>query len=593
MRFRPHKLSKTYFNLSLRNKFIIPTIAVVFISFLSVGIYFIHNHRSNQEIRLQEKAKRISRLLLSSNLESIWDVDLKNLERNCQAFFEDEEITRIVIIDTIYGEDELINLSKEIKGTQDIVKKADFVMGDRKIAKLEVVFSNYYIEQYLAQLRNTLVFLSVLLFILMAGLINIVSQIALTPLKGMMKGVEHLTTRDLKFRIPLQSQDELGKLAVSYNTMAEELNLHHDHLQELVEQRTDELRQSREKYRNLYEEAKKTEELYHSLLDSTPDAIVMYDIDGSTLYINDAFTNKFGWNLDELRDGVPYVPDSEKEISGIKVKKVIQDGIPVSHFETKRLTKDGQLVDVSISASRFNDHEDNPAGMLVILRDITEHKQAEEELRTYSETQEVLLQEVNHRVKNNLSAIIGMLYKEEDRAKAEGMTYYLDVIGDLQGRIEGLSTVHSLLSASSWRPLLLSQLCEQVINATLQGVPLDTKILMKIKDSPVRVNSNQAHHLTLVINELATNTLKHALADRDSVRIGVDILLENDNVHIVFCDDGSGYPKEMIEGDFSRANVGFDLINGIVGESLRGRVILKNENGAITSIVFKHDSVED
>jgi PAS domain S-box-containing protein len=355
----------------------------------------------------------------------------------------------------------------------------------------------------------------------------------------------------------------------------------------------DELRGSREKYRDLYEDAKKTEELYHSLLDSTPDAIIVYDIDGHTQFINDAFTNTFGWILDELQDGAPYVPDSEKEITGIKIKKVVQDGIPVSNFETKRLTKGGRLVDVSISASRFNDHEDNPAGMLVTLHDITERKQAEEKLRKYSKTQEVLLREVNHRVKNNLSAIIGMLYKEEDRAKAEGITDYLAFLGDLKGRIDRLSTVHSLLSASGWRPLLLSRLCEQVINAVLQSVPLNTKISMEIKDSPVRVNSNQAHHLTLVINELATNTLKHALADRDSVRINVDILQENNDVHIIFRDDGSGYPKEMVEGDFGHANVGFDLINGIVEESLRGRVILKNENGAVTNIVFKHDSAQD
>ena len=174
MKSQLKRFSKIYFNFSLRNKFIIPTIAVIFISFLSVGIYFIHDQRSKQETRLQDKAKRISRLLVSSNLESIWDVDLKNLERNCQAFFEDEEITRIVIIDTFNEEDVLVNLSKNITGTKDIVKTSDFIRGDHKIAQLEVVFSNYYIEQYLAQLRNTLMILSVLLFLLMIAIIRVV-----------------------------------------------------------------------------------------------------------------------------------------------------------------------------------------------------------------------------------------------------------------------------------------------------------------------------------------------------------------------------------------------------------------------------------
>ncbi len=351
------------------------------------------------------------------------------------------------------------------------------------------------------------------------------------------------------------------------------------------------LRHSEERYKSLYKKARETEELYHSLLDSTLDPIVMYDLIGNVSYVNNAFTETFGWIKEELTDGVPYTPESEKEITKINVTRVIRDGLPKKDFETKRLTKDGDLIDVNISASRFNDHENNPAGMLVILRDITERKLAEEKLRKYAETQEVLLREVNHRVKNNLTAIVGMLLKEQDRAEAEEMADYINALAGLQGRIEGLSTVHTLLSASGWRPLLLSRLCEEVIHAALQGVPFDVNISMNIQDSPIRVNSNQAHHLTLVINELVTNTLKYARGDRDSVRIAVEILQENKNVQIAFCDDGPGYPQEMTEGNFTRANIGFELINGIVGESLRGRVILNNENGAVTTIVFKHDTV--
>jgi len=256
-----HILSKIYLSLSLRNKFIIPAVAVIFVSFLSVSIYFIHDQRTEQEIRLQEKAERITRLLLSSNLESIWDVDLKTLERNCQTFFEDEEITRLVITDTFYGNEELINLSKEISGTRDIVMTADFIKGDQRVAKLKVVFSNYYIEQNLMQLRNTLAVFSLLMFIMMVGLINTVLYIALRPLKELMKGVEHLTAGDLKFRIPLQSQDELGKLAQSFNTMAEELSLFHNHLRVLVDQRTTELKTVNEQLYQEISEKKRAESL--------------------------------------------------------------------------------------------------------------------------------------------------------------------------------------------------------------------------------------------------------------------------------------------------------------------------------------------
>jgi two-component sensor histidine kinase len=216
---------------------------------------------------------------------------------------------------------------------------------------------------------------------------------------------------------------------------------------------------------------------------------------------------------------------------------------------------------------------------------IVEHKRAEEGLREYAKTQEVLLKEVNHRVKNNLTAIMGMLNIEEERAEAEGSPI-LPVLKDLEGRIMGLSTVHSMLSASGWRPLLLSQLCEEVISGAIKGIPLSKIVELNVSPSDVRVTSNQAHHLTLVINELATNSIKHSLKGRDTERIDVGIERKDGDVLLRFRDDGPGYPDEMLRGDFSRTGAGFDLIKGIVDESLRGRLELENENGSVTTIAF-------
>ncbi len=102
--------------------------------------------------------------------------------------------------------------------------------------------------------------------------------------------------------------------------------------------------------------------------------------------------------------------------------------------------------------------------------------------------------------------------------------------------------------------------------------------------STVLVNSNQAHHLTLVLNELATNTIKHALANRETIQINVDIKQRKDDVRVCFCDDGPGYPQEMADGDFTNSGVGFELIQGIVRHSLGGKVRIENDNGAKTVI---------
>ncbi len=419
-------LPKTYLNLRLRNKFIIPTIVVIFISFLSVGIYFIHDQRTKQEIRLQEKAERISRLLLSSNLESIWDVDLKNLERNCQAFFEDEEITRLIIIDTFNDEDVLVNLSKNITGTKDIVKTADFIRGDHKIAQLEVVFSNYYFEQDLVQLRNTLVILSVLVFLLMIGIIRVVSQIALRPLKGMMAGVHHLTEGDLSFQIPVQSRDELGKLAVSFNTMAEELNHYHGNLQELVEKRTAELNKANAKLqqeiieRERYEDAlRKNEEKYRELVQNANSIILRWDTEGRITFFNEYAQAFFGFQEDEIigRHVVgTIVPETES--SGRDLRPLMDDICKhpqkYEYNVNENMRRDGSKVWVAWTNKILTDDAGNPVGALSIGADMTERKQAEQELERAKEAAEAankaksaFLANMSHELRTPLNAILG------------------------------------------------------------------------------------------------------------------------------------------------------------------------------------------
>ncbi len=170
------------------------------------------------------------------------------------------------------------------------------------------------------------------------------------------------------------------------------------------------LRESQEEYRSLYEQSKRREELYRSLLDSSPDAVVVYDLDGNAQYVNYSFTRMFGWTIDEVKDRrIPYLPDSEAEAGMALIRRVLSDGEPYRGFETKRYTKDGRVLDVSISGSRYHDHKGNPAGLLVILTDITEQKRLEQQLRQAQKMEAIgqLAGGVAHDFNNLLTAMIG------------------------------------------------------------------------------------------------------------------------------------------------------------------------------------------
>jgi len=135
------------------------------------------------------------------------------------------------------------------------------------------------------------------------------------------------------------------------------------------------LRKSRVRYRQLYKDAHRAEELYQSLLNSSADAILLTNTDFKPQFINPAFTNIFGWNLSEMAtDRLHYIPKPLKQPFAELMKKVLDLDHPIHGFETQRYTKDGRLLDVSISASRYLDHAGDAAGLLLIFRDISDAK---------------------------------------------------------------------------------------------------------------------------------------------------------------------------------------------------------------------------
>lgn len=161
----------------------------------------------------------------------------------------------------------------------------------------------------------------------------------------------------------------------------QEVLKHRGRLEEMVVERTWELEKSQAKYRDLYEQASRAEKLYRSLLNSSADAIAIYDLDGKAQYISPSFTELFGWSLEELKGKqIPFVPEPEKESSITEIRRLIQTGEPTRNFQTKRLTKDGRLLDIYISASKYDDNDGNPIGILVILKDVTDTKAMELQL---------------------------------------------------------------------------------------------------------------------------------------------------------------------------------------------------------------------
>ncbi len=123
-----------------------------------------------------------------------------------------------------------------------------------------------------------------------------------------------------------------------------------------------------------YEASRRAERRYRAFLNFLPDPVFVFNLDGSVSYLNPAFEKVFGWTLKELAGKrIPFVPESHKAQTREGVARLFRENT-LHNFETKRLTKDGRLLDIVIDGAMFFDEDGQPAGQVVTLRDITREK---------------------------------------------------------------------------------------------------------------------------------------------------------------------------------------------------------------------------
>lgn len=275
-------------------------------------------------------------------------------------------------------------------------------------------------------------------------------------------------------------------------------------------------------------------------------------------------------------------PDDLQHVD--KCSSELPKGNPI-YLEYRYYHADGSIRWIGSSVVPTMDRSDKLARIDGINEDITERKITEKKIAEYASTQEVLLKEVNHRVKNNLNAIIGMMRMETQRARKDG---YLELLNNLIGRVSGLASVHSMLSSSGWSPLRISSLAEEVMRSTLRSIMPRKEYDIEVCSSEAQINSTQVHHLAMLLNELVSNSVNHAQND-EPLKIALGIEKTDERLTLRYSDNGKGFSDKILQGYKDDSSMGLELITGITKESLRGDVCIYNNNGANTVISFELD----
>lgn len=223
--------------------------------------------------------------------------------------------------------------------------------------------------------------------------------------------------------------------------------------------------------------------------------------------------------------------------------------------EHRLLLPDGSIRWISARGEILPGPENGELHLVGMVIDITEFRQNEERLKTALANQKMLLDEVNHRVKNSLQMVASLLSLESGRASSEAREKLLSV----STRVNAIATIHaSLYQDGDVTSVAVDQqlrdLCDHVSASSgcdVRSISIDLDL------TPVRLCPNKAISLSIIVNELITNALKHAFQGREEGRISVRLTRDAEAGALVLTvtDDGTG-PHKAVEG---QASHGFGL----------------------------------
>jgi PAS domain S-box-containing protein len=355
-------------------------------------------------------------------------------------------------------------------------------------------------------------------------------------------------------------------------------------------------------------ERKKAEEKIQSLaniVESSNDAIITISLDGIITSWNKGAEHIYGYSSEEVlgKSVSVLAPDNLKDETKKLIEKTKQ-GEKIQHYVTSRLRKDNELIYVSIALSPVFDASKKLVAISAITRDITQKIDAEKSLVKAEKTRK---QELHHRIKNNLQVITSLLDLQAEKFKNRECIKDLEVLEafrESQDRVISMALIHEeLYNGNKFETLDFSKYIRELVEKLFQIYRLDDKNIclhMDLEENAF-LNMDNAVPFGIIVNELVSNSLKHAFSGRDKGKIYIKLRREEDGEFISsreeskcdgfkstsfilkISDDGVGIPKSI---DLENPNsLGMQLVTTLV-DQLDGELKLKRNNETEFTIKF-------
>ncbi len=363
---------------------------------------------------------------------------------------------------------------------------------------------------------------------------------------------------------------ELGELACAFDDMAHAL------LQ-------------REMARNLATDAlRESEQRWAATLASAGDAVLVTNAEGQITFMNQVAEELTGWTFNQaltkpVEEIFNIVDEKTRLAVESPVAKVLRDGMIVGLADHNILVKkDGTVIPVDNSGAPIRGKDGKIVGIVLVFRNITDRKQAEDRIKSLLAEKELLLREVHHRIKNNMNVIRSLLTLQS--RTLEGNPSAVAALHDASSRVQSMMVLYDRLYRSSeFRGITAEAYLGPLIDEIVANFPNKGSVIVETQIDDLLLDAKTASPVGMILNELLTNAMKYAFQGRDHGEIFVSVSAQDNHVTFLVRDNGIGTPESI---DIANSTgFGLHLVN-MLTEQLEGTLRLERGKGSTFILEF-------
>lgn len=331
-----------------------------------------------------------------------------------------------------------------------------------------------------------------------------------------------------------------------------------------------------------------SEERLRIFINSIPDIVCFKDGNGRWLEANDFSLELFKLKNTEFKGK----KDSELAFYSPQFRDALlySEHTDEAAWQAGRISRSDEIIPGMDSQPKIFDiikvpvfsNDGSRQGLIVIGRDMTKRVETENTIRSLLHEKDILLQEVHHRIKNNMYTISNLLYLQSESLTDQSA---VTALNDARNRIQSMMIIYDKLYRSSdYKNISVKNYLNNLIDEIFSVYPQSEKIKIEKNLDDFVINSNTLFHIGIIVNEIITNSFKYAFPDVRKGVIKIRAEQINDNLaEISISDDGIGfYSSEIIQ---KKSGFGLNLITLLV-EQMNATVELNGHEGTDFRIRF-------